>query len=90
MNRAILLLGALLEAKRGEQYSLSAFRILVGIDGAPEKVKAEAKASWLRARQIVSVIPPAIRAAELMGGGNVVALKDWRRRRAIYGEIHQG
>lgn len=90
MNRAILLLGALLEAKRGEQHSLSAYGILVGMGGAPKKVMAAARESWLQARQTVAVFPTAIRAAELRDRGNVVALKGWRRRRAIYGEVHQG
>ena len=76
MNRAAPLFGALLEAKRGEEHLRSAFEILMGIDGAPEKVKAEAKASWLRVRQAVATFPPAIRAIER---GIVVILAGRRR-----------
>jgi len=76
MNRAAPLFGALLEAKRGEEHLRSAVGILIGIDGAPEKVKVEAKASWDRARQAVAAFPPAIRAVER---GNVVFMTGRRR-----------
>jgi hypothetical protein len=76
MNRAAPLFQAQLEAKRGEEHLRSAFGILMGIDGAPEKVKAEAKASWLRVRQAVATFPPAIRAVER---GNVVFMIGRRR-----------
>ena len=67
---------SLLEAKRGEEHLRTAFGILMGIGGAPEKVKVEAKASWVRARQAVAAFPPAIRAIER---GNVVFMASRRR-----------
>ena len=78
MKRAAPLFGALLEAKRGEEHLRSALGILIGIDGAPEKVKAEAKASWLRSRQAVAAFPPAIRFVER---GNVVFMMARRAAR---------
>jgi hypothetical protein len=76
VNRATLIFQAQLEMKRGEERLRSAFGILMGIDGAPEKVKVEAKASWVRARQAVAAFPPAIRAIER---GNVVFMASRRR-----------
>jgi hypothetical protein len=70
---------SLLEAKRGEEHLRSAFGILMGIDGASGKVKAEAKASWLRSRQAVATFLPAIRAAEWKERGNVVFMSGRRR-----------
>jgi len=78
VNIAVPLLEAQLEAKRGEEHARSAFGILIGIDGASEKVKAEVKASWDRARQAVAAFPPAIRAVER---GNVVFMTCRRRAR---------
>ena len=75
MNRATLIFQAQLEMKRGEERLRSAFGILMRIDGG-EKVKAEAKASWLRVRQAVATFPPAIRAIER---GIVVILAGRRR-----------
>ena len=78
MNCAVPLFGALLEAKRGEEHLRSAVGILIGIDGAPEKVKAEAYASWRRAGQAVAAFPPAIKAVERR---NVVFMICRRRAR---------
>ena len=78
MNRAAPLFEAQLEVKRGEQHLRSSFGILLGIDGAPEKVKAEAYASWRRAGQAVAAFPPAIRAVER---GNLVFMTCRRRAR---------
>jgi hypothetical protein len=78
VNRAIPLLGAQLEMKRGEEHIRSALGILIGIDGAPERVKVEAYASWHRARQAVAAFPPAIRAVER---GNLVFMTCRRRAR---------
>ena len=69
---------SLLEAKRGEEHLRSAFGILMGIDGV-EEVKAEAKASWVRARQAMAIFPQAIRAVEWRERGNVVILAGRRR-----------
>lgn len=77
MNPAILLLGAQIEQKRGEQHLRSSLRILLGINGAPEKVKAGAYASWRRADQTVAAFTPAIRAFER---GNVVFIAGRRRK----------
>jgi len=75
VNRATLIFQAQLEMKRGEERLRSAFGILMRIDGG-EKVKAEAKASWLRSRQAVAAFPAAIRTIER---GNVVFMSGRRR-----------
>ncbi|HEX8042813.1 hypothetical protein [Candidatus Deferrimicrobium sp.] len=77
MNRAIPLLGAQLDVKRGEERIASALGKAIAPECFHPEVARMIQTALLRAREAVAAFPPAIRAVER---GNVVFMEGRRRK----------